>query len=164
MTIALNSVRAAPAVQPVQPYVPVVSHTADAGVSSVAASLSAESAVVASLGASAGVAVYTPQGLLNSIEQAGKAGAPVAVPPAGSETAALAEGYAQQQLDQGIVGSLSGTPATSGVYTGAGALDQPSAQASSNWAELLKTHPALAGAAVADSLNAALVGSLITQA
>lgn len=164
MTIALNSVRAAPAVQPIQPYVPVVSHTADAGLSSVAASLSAESAVVASLGASAGVAVYTPQGLLNSIEQAGKASAPVAAPPAAGETAGLAEGYVQQQLDLGVVGSLSGTPATSGVYTGAGALDQPSAQASSNLAELLKSHPALAGTVVADALNAAVIGALITQA
>lgn len=153
MTIALNSVSASPAYQP---YVPVVSNTG--ALSSAAVSLSAESAVVASLGGSTGAAVYTPSGLLDALQQAGTATEPVAVPADGSNVDTSAT--AQQALDQGIVSSLAAAPSASGVYTGAGTVGGLSAQAASNWADLLKTNPNLAGTVIADSYNAGLVSSL----
>jgi hypothetical protein len=70
MTVSLNSVTNATTVQS---YVPTVSSSAasSAAQANTAASLSANSAVVATLGGSTGVEVYTPAGLLNSIQQAG---------------------------------------------------------------------------------------------
>lgn len=155
MTVALNSVSASPAYQP---YVPVVSSTAAGGLSSEAVSLSAESAVVASLGGSTGAAVYTASGLLDSLQQAGATTEPVAAPADGSNADTSAT--AQQAQDQAIISSLAAAPSASGVYTGAGTVSGLSAQASSNWAELLKANPHLAGTVIADSYNAGLVSSL----
>ncbi len=155
MTVALNSVSASPAYQP---YVPVVSSTAAGALSSEAVSLSAESAVVASLGGSTGAAVYTPSGLLDTLQQAGTATEPVTVPADGSNVDTSAT--AQQAQDQAILSSLASAPSASGVYTGAGTVGGLSEQASANWAELLKANPSLAGTVIADSYNAGLVSSL----
>lgn len=155
MTISLNSVSASPAYQP---YAPVVSSTAAAGLSSAAVSLSAESAVVASLGGSAGASVYTPSGLLESLRQAGTVAEPVTVPADGSNVDTSST--AQNAQDQGILSSLAAAPSASGVYTGNGTIGGLSEQASSNWADLLKTNPGLAGTVVADSYNAGLVSTL----
>ncbi|GJJ00306.1 hypothetical protein RugamoR64_08440 [Duganella rhizosphaerae] len=155
MTVALNSVSASPAYQP---YVPVVSSTAAGALSSEAVNLSAESAVVASLGGSTGAAVYTPSGLLDSLQQAGTVAESVTVPADGSNVDTSTS--AQNAQDQAILSSLASTPSASGVYTGAGTLGGLSEQASSNWAELLKTNPGLAGTVIADSYNAGLVSTL----
>lgn len=155
MTVALNTVSASPAYQP---YVPVVSSATAAGLSSTAVSLSAASAVVASLGGSTGAAVYTPSGLLDTLQQAGTVAEQVNVPVEGSNADTSAT--AQNALDQGLLESLASAPSASGVYTGAGTVSGLSAQASSNWADLLKLNPGLAGTVIADSYNAGLVSSL----
>src|ERR1700757_1809446 len=101
MAITLNSVTAAtPAYQP---SVPVVSRTSDPALSSQATALSAESAVVASLGGSAGGAVDTPSGLLNSLVQAGAAKGPLPVPTPGGSTDTSQT--AQQAQDLGVIGT-----------------------------------------------------------
>ncbi|CAN7283097.1 MULTISPECIES: hypothetical protein [Duganella] len=155
MTVALNSVSASPAYQP---YVPTVSGVAAGALSSEAVSLSAQSAVVASLGGSTGASVYTPSGLLDALQQAGQTTEPISVPEQGSNVDTSAT--AQQALDQGILSSLASSPSASGVYTGAGTVSGLSAQASANWADLLKANPNLAGTVIADSFNAGLVSSL----
>ena len=155
MTIALNSVSASPAYQP---YVPTVSSAVAGALSADAVSLSAESAVVASLGGSTGASVYTPSGLLDTLQQAGTAAEAVNVPVDGSKVDT--SGTAQQAQDQGVLSSLASTPSASGVYTGAGTVSGLSAQASSNWADLLKINPGLASSVIADSYDAGLVSSL----
>ncbi len=156
MTVALNTVTSNAAYQP---YVPKVSPAAAGELSSEAASLSAQSAVVASLGGSTGAAVYTPTGLLDTLTQAGTVTEPVAIPEDGSNVDT--SNTAQQVADQGIVGSRAGSVAESGIYTGAGTPEGAlSAQAASNWAELLKTNPDLAGTLIENSVNAGLVGTL----
>ncbi|MQA20735.1 hypothetical protein [Rugamonas rivuli] len=155
MTVALNTVSASPAYQP---YVPVVSSATAGALSSAAVSLSAESAVVASLGGSTGAAVYTPSGLLDTLQQAGTVTEPVNVPVEGSN--ADTSSTAQNALDQGLLASLASAPSASGVYTGSGTVSGLSAQASSNWADLLKLNPGLAGTVIADSYNAGLVSTL----
>ncbi len=157
MAIALNSVASTPTAQP---YVPVVSRTSDASLAAEAASLSATSAVVASLGGSSGVTVYTPAGLLDSLAQAGSAAEPVTLPEPGSDTSQTA----QQGQDQGVLDSLGAAPAESGIYTGAGTLQSLPSSTSSNWADILKANPSLAGTAIADSFNAGLVGNLSVTA
>ena len=155
MTVALSSVSASPAYQP---YVPTVSGAAAGALSSQAVSLSAQSAVVASLGGTTGAAVYTPSGLLDALRQAGQTTESISVPGEGSDVDTSAT--AQQALDQGVLSSLSSSPSASGVYTGAGTVNGLSAQASANWADLLKINPGLAGTVIADSFNAGLVSSL----
>jgi hypothetical protein len=159
MSTAINSLTAA---APTQAYVPVpaVSRSADAAaLAPVAATLSAESAVVASLGGSTGVAVYTPAGLLDSLAQAGTVGGNIAVPEPGSNVDTSQT--AQQSQDQGVIASLGSTPVESGIYTGAGVLQSlPTSIASANWSDVLKNNPSLAGTAIADSFNAGLVGNL----
>ena len=156
MTVNLNSVAANPAYQP---YVPRISPAAAGALSSEAASLSAQSAVVASLGGSPGAAVYTPTGLLDTLVQAGTIAEPLAIPADGSNVDT--SGAAQQAADQGIVASLAGSAVESGIYTGAGTPEGAlSEQAASNWAELLKTNPDLAGTLIENSFNAGLVGTL----
>jgi hypothetical protein len=157
MAIAINSLSAGAAYQS---PVPIVSPAAAQALSSTAASLSAESAVVASLGGgSSGVSVYTPTGLFDTLQQAGSVEEPISVPADGSDVDT--SGTAQQAQDEGIVSSLPSAPSASGVYTGTGAVTgQLSEQAAANWADLLKTDPGLAGTVIADSYNAGLVSSL----
>lgn len=157
MSIAVNSVASTPATQP---YVPVLSRTSDASLAAEAASLSATSAVVASLGGSSGVAVYTPAGLLDSLAQAGTVAEPVTLPEPGSDTSQAA----QQAQDQGVLAALGSSPSASGVYTGTGTLQSLPSSTSSNWADILKAHPSLAGTAIADSFSAGLVGNLSVTA
>jgi hypothetical protein len=155
MTVTLNTVTSNAAYQP---YVPTVSPTAAGALSSAAVSLSAQSAVVASLGGSTGAAVYSPSGLLDTLRQAGTVAEPVSIPEEGSNVDT--SGTARQALDQGIVSTLATSAAGSGVYTGAGTVSGLSEQASANWAELLKVNPNLAGTVIANSFNAGLVSSL----
>lgn len=160
MTIALNSVTYP---SPYQIYVPPVQTNGGAGLPDAAVALSAQQAVVASLGGSTGVTVYTPSGLLESLQQAGILAEPASVPVPGSNTANLA----QQALALGVIGTLTdtSTTATSGIYNGAGVLSGlPSSQASANWADLLKTNPSLAGAVIQASVNSSLVSTLFTSA
>jgi hypothetical protein len=155
MTISLNTVTSNAAYQP---YVPHVSSTSAGALSSAAVSLSAQSAVVASLGGSTGASVYTPSGLLDTLRQAGTVAEPVSIPEEGSDVDTSTA--AQQALNQGIVSTLATSASGSGVYTGTGTVSGLSEQASANWAELLKANPDLAGTVIANSFNAGLVSSL----
>ncbi len=160
MTIALNSVTSTSAYQT---YVPPVQTNGGLGLPDAAVALSAQQAVVASLGGSTGVTVYTPSGLLESLQQAGILAEPATVPVPGSNTADLA----QQALALGVIGTLTDTTTTAsaGIYNGAGVLaGVPSAQASSNWADILKTNPSLAGSVIQASFNSGLVGTLLATA
>lgn len=157
MTVALNSVTSTPAYTP---YVAPASGRVGAFAAR-AVGLSAEAAVVATLGGATGVTVYTPSGLLDSLRLAGTLAQPASLPEPGSDTSATA----LQAQNQGILATLTSTPATSGVYTGAGGLDNGlSSLASSNWADILKDHPSLAGTVIAASFNSGLVGSLSVTA
>lgn len=155
MTITLNTVTTNTALQP---YVPTVGQTstAAAALSSQAVSLSSQSAVVASLGGSTGATVYSPSGLLNSLEQAGTVQEQVSAPEQGSNVDT--SNTARQALDQGILSTLS--TSGSGLYSGTGASGALSDQAASNWAELLKTNPNLASTVISSSFNMGLVSSL----
>lgn len=157
MTVSLNTVTSNAAYQP---YVPNVAPASAAGtLSSQAVSLSAQSAVVASLGGSTGATVYTPSGLLNTLQQAGIAEEPISVPEQGSNVDTSAT--AQQALNQGIVSTLASSAAGSGVYTGTGTLSSAlSEQAATNWAEVLKTNPNLASTLISNSFDQGLVNSL----
>lgn len=160
MTVSLNTVTSNAAYQP---YVPTVSPASSAAaLSSQAVSLSAQSAVVASLGGSTGATVYTPSGLLSTLQQAGAAEEPVSVPAEGSNVDTSTT--AQQALNQGIVSTLASSASGSGIYTGAGTVSGLSEQASANWAELLKSNPNLASTVISSSFNSGLVSSLVVTA
>ena len=155
MTAAINPVSAIPAYQP---YVPTVSGAAAGALSAQAVSLSAQSAVVATLGGTSGAAVYSPSGLLDALRQAGQTAESISVPEQDSNVDT--SGTAQQAQDQGVLSSLASAPAASGVYTGAGTVNGLSAQASANWADLLKANPNLAGTVISYSFDSGLVSSL----
>jgi hypothetical protein len=160
MTIALNSVTYE---SPYQTYVPPVQRNGGASSPAAAVALSAQQAIVASLGGSTGVTVYTPSGVLTSLQQAGILAEPATVPAPGSDTA----GLAQQALELAVAGALADTMTTtnSGFYNGLGVLaGLPSDQASANWADILKNNPSLAGGVVQASFNASLLGTLFTTA
>jgi hypothetical protein len=161
MTVSLNTVTSNAAYQP---YVPTVApaSSAAAALSSQAVSLSAQSAVVASLGGSTGATVYSPSGLLSTLQQAGTAEETISVPEEGSNVDTSTS--AQSALNQGIVSTLASSASGSGVYTGAGTVSGLSEQASANWAELLKTNPNLASTVIASSYDMALIGSLSVTA
>lgn len=160
MTVSLNTVTSNAAYQP---YVPTVSPASSAAaLSSQAVSLSAQSAVVASLGGSTGATVYTPSGLLSTLQQAGAVEEPVSVPEEGSNVDTSTT--AQQALNQGIVSTLASSASGSGIYTGAGTVSGLSEQASANWAELLKSNPNLASTVISSSFDSGLVSSLVVTA
>jgi len=160
MTVTLNPV--SPSTTPPS-YAPTVAPTAASTFASQAVSLSAQSAVVATLGGATGATVYSPAGLLNSLAQAGSAQESLNVPADGSNVDT--SNTAQDALNQGIVSSLGGNASTSGVYTGAGTVTSPlSEQASSNWADLLKTNPNLANTVIGYSYAAGIVSTLQTTA
>lgn len=141
-----------------QPYVPKVSSVA-ASLPSEAVSLSAQSALVASLGGSSGASVYTASGLLDTLSQAGTVTEPIDIPKEGGDVDT--SNTAQLALDQGIVSTLAGSAAGSGIYTGAGTVESGlSEQAASNWAQLLKTNPNLASTVIENSFNAGLAATL----
>ena len=145
MTVSLNTVTSNAAYQP---YVPTVAPASSAAaLSSQAVSLSAQSAVVASLGGSTGATVYTPSGLLTALRQAGTVEEPVNVP------------------QEGIVATLANNPSASGIYTGAGTVTGAlSEQAAANWAELLKTHPNLASTVISSSYGMGVISSFSVTA
>ena len=144
-----------------------VSKTSDPGLSQIAVSLASDASVVATLDASSSSAsaTYSAAGLLNSFVQAGNsASTDTSTDPSQPSTDTDSK-TAQQSLDQAIVGSLSSSPSTSGIYTSSGALQTlPSTDVTSNWASILKTNPELATTAVADSMNQGIVATLSTSA
>jgi hypothetical protein len=128
----------------------------------VAVSLSENASVVATLGgAKSSTQMYTANGLLNAIEQAGTLPAPVATPEPGSYQPGQ-EQLAQEQL---IAATLTQSPLESGAFTGAPLLPVLSgAPAAASWANTLKTRPGLAGTAVANAYKQSIVSSFSTYA
>lgn len=162
MTVSLNTSTPATAFQP---YVPTVGQTSTAAgaLSAQAVSLSAQSAVVASLGGSSGATVYSSAGLLNALQQAGTVAEPVSVPTEGSNVDTA--GAAQLAQDQGVVATLASSSSGAGVYSGTGTVGGAmSEQASANWAQLLKTNPSLAGTVISNSFTLGIVSSLSATA
>lgn len=155
---AQPSVAAASAASPGQP---AASDTAG-NLASTATTLASESALAASLGSSAAATVYTPSGLLSSLQQAGTVGLELTIPATGNQ--ADTAQIASNALDQAVLNELAAPASSSGIYTGAGNLGGMSAQAAANWASLLKAQPGLASNAIADSVNAGVVATLQTQA
>lgn len=143
---------------------PAVPQTTDPGLVQSAVDLSSTADVIASLGMTGTnfQAFYTAQGLLNTLSQAGEApSTSIPVPAAGTDVQSLT----QQFTDQGIVGAIPSDPAASGIYSSSGSLQSlGSPDTSSNWATLLKSNPALAGAVIADSFTQGIIGSLDTSA
>ncbi|MRW93960.1 hypothetical protein GJ699_28620 [Duganella sp. FT80W] len=156
-----TSVTSATSSSTYQAYVPTVGQTTStAALTSQAVSLSTQSAVVAALGGSSSATVYTPSGLLNTLQQAGVASDTIATPESGSDTSSTA----QDTQDQAIVSSLSSSTSSSGIYTGTGTVSGLTEQASANWADLLKANPSLASTVISSSYNLGLVSSLSTTA
>src|SRR5471032_1240748 len=175
-----------------QPTPLVVPYTSAGALSSLATSLSSQSAIVASLGGGSGVSVYTPSGLYNSLQQAGAESAAASAtagnssttttPTDGSGTSTTGTGTSgatsasgagggtsdsatataptpQQLADSAIIGSIGGSPSTSGIYDGTGTL-QSSVDTSSNWSTILKTNPELAGTVISSSFEQGIVATL----
>ncbi|MFC3375237.1 hypothetical protein ACFOLJ_04900 [Rugamonas sp. CCM 8940] len=159
----MTSLSPSPAQQAARVVAPAATAAGATVLPAIAVGLSAESAIVASLGTAASVQMYTPAGLLAALQQAGSAAEPPTLPPPGSDT----QFTAAQELDQGLIDSLAATPAASGIYDGAGVVQSlPGAPniGGGGWAELLRSKPELAAGAVADSTDLALVGTLRTTA
>ena len=141
---------------------PVAASRNAAALSSEAVDLSAQSAVVATLGGSgSGASVYSAAGLLNTLEQAGVSEETIAVPKAGSDTDSSQ--VAEQALDQGILSAYSAAGSTSGIYT-AGGSSGLSDQVSSNWADILKSNPSYASAVVGSSFASGIIGTISVSA
>jgi len=161
MTVSLNPA-ASYTGRPIASSVPAaVPHNAQAAaLSSEAVDLSEESAVVATLGGGSGAgsgAVYSAAGLLGTLEQAGTSEEAIAVPEAGSNTDTSQT--APQAMDQGILSAYSAAGSASGVYT-VGGNNGLSDQASTNWAEILKSNPAYASDVIGSSFAAGIIGTL----
>lgn len=141
---------------------PVAASRNAAALSSEAVDLSAQSAVVATLGGSgSGASVYSAAGLLNTLEQAGVSEETIAVPKAGSDTDSSQ--VAEQALDQGILSAYSAAGSVSGIYT-AGGSSGLSDQVSSNWADILKSNPSYASAVVGSSFASGIIGTISVSA
>lgn len=123
-----------------------------------AVDLSATAGVIATLGASGTtVQTYDAAGLLNAIAHAGNASSTsIPVPPSGTDT----QLQAQQQVNQGIVGTLPSDAASSGIYNSAGTVQNLSSDTSANWATILKSNPSLAENVIADSFTQGIVSSI----
>jgi hypothetical protein len=133
-----------------------VSQTSDSGLASIATRLSAEANIVATLGSGTTSSLtYDATGILNSFVQAGTT-------QAGSSTSLQTS--AQNSTDQSIIGTLTSTPATSGVYNSSGLLQGISSNTTANWTTALKSNPALASSVITDSFNQGIVGTLSTLA
>lgn len=159
MTVSLNPA-ASYTGRPIASSVPAaVPYNAQAAaLSSEAVNLSEESAVVATLGSGAGSgAVYSAAGLLGTLEQAGTSEEAIAAPEAGSNTDTSQT--APQAMDQGILSAYSAAGSASGVYT-VGGNNGLSDQASTNWAEILKSNPAYASDVIGSSFAAGIIGTL----
>ncbi|WP_296000490.1 hypothetical protein [Rugamonas sp.] len=161
-----------------QPTPLVVPNTSSGALSSLATSLASESAIVGTLGGStSGLSVYTPSGLLSSLQQAGAASG-TATPPGngssggvtigdgtGTDATASTPPTAQQIADSAIIGSISSSPSASGIYNGSGAVQGlASTDTSTNWSTILKSNPSLAGVVVSSSFDQGIVATLKTTA
>src|SRR5471030_2082622 len=163
-----------------QPTPLVVPNTSAGALSSIATDLASQSAIVASLGGGAGVSLYTPSGLFNSLQQAGATSTAATTAAVGSSTSAAGSATSttgtpatgdtsdsstataptpQQLADSSIISSIGSSPSTSGIYDGSGAL-QSSVDTSSNWSTILKTNPELAGTVISSSFDQGIVASL----
>ncbi len=122
-------------------YIPVV-QTGNSGLSQLAAGLTGEAGVIATLGASpTRIQTYNAAGLLDSFDQAGTA-SPITPNGSGNQ--------AQTVVNQEVVGALPTQGA--GVYAGQGV--------SSQWANALQSDPGLANLVAADSISQAIVATL----
>ncbi len=152
-----TSVTSATSSSTYQAYVPTVGQTkSTAALTTQAVTLSGQSAVVASLGGSSGATVYTPTGLLSTLQQAGVASDTIASPESGSDTSTTA----QDAQDSAIVSGLSSSASSSGIYGSSGTTSSLTEQSSANWADILKTNPGLASTVVSSSYNLGLVSTL----
>lgn len=141
---------------------PVAASRNAAALSSEAVDLSAQSAVVATLGGSiSGAPVYSAAGLLNTLAQAGVSEETIAVPKAGSDTDSSQ--LAEQVLDQGILSAYAAAAGASGIYT-AGGSSGLSDQVSSNWADILTSNPSYASAVVGSSFASGIISTLSVSA
>lgn len=127
--------------------------TSDAGLPQTATALAADASVIATLGGSASASsTYSAAGLLDSFVQAGSSS---------STQASSSTGSAQQSLNQAIVGSLTASTTTSGIYTSTGGLQNlPTTDVSANWTSILKTNPEAAKTVAADSVRQGIVNTL----
>lgn len=139
-----------------------VTQTEKAGLARVATDLTIDASVVIAFGGSANSALtYNAAGLLNTLSQAGTVAAPPEVPEAGTST----ESFVQQAMNQAIVGNLSTSPTSTGIYTADGSFQGlASASLSASWATILQSHPELAGTVVASSLAQGITRTLIASA
>jgi hypothetical protein len=142
-----------------------VAKTSDTSLSTTAVALASDASVIATLGGSSGsTLVYNAAGVLNELIQAGTSAASSSSADS-SATGSTGSQASPDSLDQAIVGSLSASPSTSGIYTADGNLQTSSStDLTSNWASLLKTNPQLATAATADSFDQGIIGTLSTTA
>jgi hypothetical protein len=122
---------------------PVASSTTLSGLSSTAAKLGQDSSVIATLGGNtSSTPLYNAVGLLNSIVQAGS-------------TANT------QQNNNSKNGGTTSTTTGAGTSTGSSA---STTNVNSNWATLLKSHPALASTVTRDSADQAILSTISTSA
>ena len=134
-----------------------VSRTSIPDVSQTAVTLSTQNGIVVTLGGgSTSPLTYDASGLLNTIAQAGALTQPTLTTSQG-----LSAQYTVQTLfNQGVINTLSSTPATSGIYTASGSVQGLTSNTSANWAEILKANPNFASTVISDSFNQGIIGTL----
>ncbi len=138
-----------------------VAPTPNQALPGVASSLALQGNLVGALvaGQTAGATTYNAQGLLGSFSPTG--GASSSATSGNSPQASASPTSTSTSLNQAIVGSLSPTSSSSGVYTASGVLvTLPSTDVTSNWTTMLQQNPGLAASAIGNSMNQAIVGSL----
>src|SRR5476651_1918276 len=146
-----------------QPTPLVVPNTSAGALSSIATDLASQSAIVASLGGGAGVSLYTPSGLFNSLQQAGATSTAATTAAVGSSTSAAGSATSTTGTAASGTSSSAGTPATgdtSDSSTATAPTPQQLADTSSNWSTILKTNPELAGTVISSSFDQGIVASL----
>src|SRR5476649_741385 len=95
-----------------QPTPLVVPNTSAGALSSIATDLASQSAIVASLGGGAGVSLYTPSGLFNSLQQAGATSTAATTAAVGSSTSAAGSATSTTGTAASGTSSSAGAPAT----------------------------------------------------
>nr|WP_198981066.1 hypothetical protein [Herbaspirillum sp. ASV7] len=132
-----------------------VSTTNDPAALQQALELSSEASVIVTLGGSSSSSdslTYNAAGLYNSFVNAGSSA---------NITPDTTQNQATQSLQQGELGSISSTTATSGIYNGSGVFTGQDGLTPQESA-LLQTNPDLASTFVSDAATQAIVGSLIS--
>ncbi|MDC8757103.1 hypothetical protein [Janthinobacterium fluminis] len=154
----------APLASPIVPAAPPAkAYSGATNLVPLALGLSSDASVVATLGAGVtDLSLYTPQGLLDTLEQAGAAPPPFAIPDAGSDVAAIV----QNALNQAVLGTApDGSSVAAGIYTSSGVVASlESDTVATDWATILKDHPASAGIVVAASFAQGILSTLQTTA